>query len=120
MILGPIDHVWFWVADMDRAIAFYKDTLGLELLRRHGDEWAELEGKSLRLALHGAGNDRELPEGGALVFEVDDLDEAKFALELKGVRFDAHLGEVEGRARFASFTDPDGNRLQILEHYQER
>lgn len=118
-MLGPIDHVWFWVADMDRAIAFYRDALGLELVHRHGNEWAELDGKSARLALHGAGAGRELPLGGSVVFEVDDLDEVKFALELKGVRFDSQMGEVEGRARFASFADPDGNHLQILEYYEE-
>ena len=33
--------------------------------------------------------------------------------------FDAHVGEVEGRARFASFEDPDGNSLQIIEYLEE-
>ncbi len=119
-MLGPVDQVWFWVSDMDRAIAFYRDTLGLALIHRHGDEWAELDARSTRLALHGAAAGRELPRGGAVVFAVDDLQETKFALELKGVVFDPHMGEVGGRARFASFEDPDGNRLQIIEYFQER
>lgn len=118
-MLGPIDRVWFWVADMDRAIAFYQDVLGLSVVHRHGDEWAELDGKSVRLALHGSANDHELPQGGSVVFEVDDIDEVKFALELKGILFETQMGEVEGRARFASFVDPDGNRLQIIEYYEE-
>jgi catechol 2,3-dioxygenase-like lactoylglutathione lyase family enzyme len=119
MSVGPVDRVWFWVADMDRAVAFYTDVLGLGLEHRHGNEWTELKAGPVRLALHGAAEGREHPPGGVVVFEVDDLDASRFALEMRGVVFDPHVGEVEGRARFASFTDPDGNRLQILEYYEE-
>lgn len=111
-----LDHVWFWVSDLDRAVAFYRDSVGLSLLRRDGDEWAELDAGGIRLGLHGAGERRELPEGGTVVLRVGDLDLARTALEERGVRFDDHVGEVEGRARFASFADPDGNRLQLIEY----
>jgi predicted enzyme related to lactoylglutathione lyase len=53
------------------------------------------------------------------VFEVDDLDAARAALEAKGVEFLEHVGEVEGFARFASFLDPDGNTVQIIEYRKE-
>jgi catechol 2,3-dioxygenase-like lactoylglutathione lyase family enzyme len=59
---------------------------------------------------------RELPHGGTVVLRVDDLDLARAGLEGRGVRFDDHVGEVDGRARFASFADPDGNRLQLIEY----
>lgn len=116
-MLGPIERVWFWVADMDRALKFYTEVLGLRLLSRHGDEWAELDGGTIRLALHGGGDERE--PGGTVVFEVEDLLEARLALELRGLVLDPHIGEVEGVARFASFTDPDGNRLQLIERFGE-
>jgi len=35
-MIGRVEHVWFWVADLDRAIAFYTDVLGLPLVRRDG------------------------------------------------------------------------------------
>lgn len=111
-----VDHVWFWTRDMGRAIAFYADVVGLELLRRHGDDWAEFDAGPVRLGLHGAAGRPELPGGGTVVLRVDDLDASKAALEGRGVSFDAHVGEVEGRARFASFADPDGNALQIIEY----
>ncbi len=116
-MLGRVEHVWFWVSDMDRAISFYTDALGLGLVRRHGDEWAELDAVSVRLALHAGAND-ERPPGGTVVFEVEDLDEARFAMELRGVLF-GELGEADGLARFVSFTDPDGNRMQLIEHFGE-
>jgi len=50
------------------------------------------------------------------VFEVDDLDAERRALEGRGVRFHERVGEVSGYARFASFDDPDGNTVQILEY----
>lgn len=115
-MLSRIERVWFWVTDMDRAVAFYTEVLGLSIVHRHGDEWTELASEPIHLALH-AGDGHE--PGGTVVFEVEDLDEARFALELRGVVFEPHAGEVEGVARFVSFTDPDGNRLQLLERYGE-
>ena len=117
-MLGPMEQVWFWVADMDRAIDFYTRALELRLLSRHGADWAELEAGAVRLALHGGASEERQP-GGTVVFEVDDLDASRFAMEMRGVVFDEHVGEVDGVARFASFTDPDGNRLQIIEHFEE-
>ncbi len=115
MKLEALDHVWFWVTDMDRSVRFYEDQLGLGLRVRHGDEWAELEAGAIHIGLHGSrgGN---APHGGTAVFRVDDLDLAKTALEQRGVAFEEHLGEVPGIARYASFDDPDGNSMQLIEY----
>jgi predicted enzyme related to lactoylglutathione lyase len=84
--------------------------------RRDGDDWAEFDAGPVRLGLHGAGERPALPGGGTVVLRVDDLDATRLVLEERGVVFDAHVGEVEGRARFSSFADPDGNALQIIEY----
>ena len=110
-----LDHVWFFVSDMDRSIAFYRDALGLALAMRHGDEWAELEAGGVRIGLHGS-RDGASPHGGTVVFDVEDLELAKARLEERGVVFEEHLGEVPGYARYASFEDPDGNSLQLIEY----
>lgn len=111
---GAIDHVWFWTTDMDRALAFYTETLGLRELQRVGDEWAVLDGGTVRLALHGTSEPRA--PGGTVVFHVEDLDDERRDLEAKGVTFHPHAGEVPGRARFVSFADPDGNQIQLIEY----
>jgi len=118
-MLDRIDHVWFWVSDMDRAVAFYRDILGLELERRDDDEWAMFRVGDARLGVHGSAAGSGRPHGGTVAFRVEDLDESKFALELRGVVFDEHVGEVAGLARFATFHDPDGNDVQLIEHYEE-
>jgi catechol 2,3-dioxygenase-like lactoylglutathione lyase family enzyme len=113
-VLGALDHVYYWTRDMDRAIDFYVNVVGLRLLRREGNEWAELEAAPIRLALHGT--DEEAPGSGTVVFHVDDLDATRMSLGSRGVPFDEHIGHVEGFARFATFRDPDGNPVQIIEY----
>jgi predicted enzyme related to lactoylglutathione lyase len=83
---------------------------------RHGDDWAEFDAGAIRIGLHGAGSGEATLHGGTAVFLVDDLDLAKASLEQRGVEFEEHLGEVPGYARYASFEDPDGNSMQIIEY----
>jgi catechol-2,3-dioxygenase len=43
------------VSNMDQAVRFYSETLGLKLLYRFGDHWASLQaGKGLTIGLHPA------------------------------------------------------------------
>jgi catechol 2,3-dioxygenase-like lactoylglutathione lyase family enzyme len=110
-----LDHVYYWTRDMDRAVAFYADVLGLALAHRSGDGWAEFAAGPVKLALHGT-DEADLPAGGTVVFRVDDLDAARWALERRGVVFDGHESEVPGVGRFTTFHDPDGNPIQLLEY----
>jgi len=113
--LLAIDHVYYWTRDMDRAVTFYGDVLGLELTYRAGGGWAEFRAGPVRLALHGT-EEADLPPGGTIVFRVDALDEATSALRQRGVVFDGHEAEVPGVGRFATFHDPDGNPVQLIEY----
>jgi catechol 2,3-dioxygenase-like lactoylglutathione lyase family enzyme len=113
--LGGIDHVYYWTSDMDRAVAFYGDILGLPVAHRAGDEWAEFHAGSIRLALHGT-DEASVPPSGTVVFRVDHLEESRWSLQQRGVLFDGHESEVPGFARFATFHDPDGNPIQLIEY----
>ena len=113
LMIGPIDHVYYWTRDLDAGVAFYRDVVGLELVRRAGNEWAEFDAGSIRFALHGT-EEETLPPGGTIVLRVADLDDARLVLEGRGAVFDAFVGEVEGFARFATFRDHDGNPVQII------
>jgi predicted enzyme related to lactoylglutathione lyase len=115
-MIGPVDHVYYWTRQMDRAVAFYTEVVGLTLVRRAGDEWVELEAGSIRFALHGTDDDATLHGSGTIVLRVDDLDAARWTLESRGAVFDTAVGEVEGFARFATFRDPDQNPVQIIEY----
>lgn len=119
MTLGRLDHVYYWTTDMDRAVKFYEDVLGLTLLRRDGASWAEFEAGPVRLALHGAVEGHPVEAGGATaVFAVEDLDAARAGLEGRGVEF-GDAAEVGEWARYATFRDPDGNTVQLIEYAKQ-
>ena len=119
MIQG-ISAIWLPVSDMDRAVAFYRDSLGLEVLEHDGD-WSEVTAGDQRIGL----NASESPagDGGAVIaFAVEDIETTVDELKGKGVeftRYDAmdqdELGiwTAPGGARVAWFTDPDGNVLSF-------
>ena len=50
-MIGPLDHVYYWTRDLDRAGAFYTDVVGFTLIRRAGHEWAEFDAGPVRFAL---------------------------------------------------------------------
>lgn len=107
-----VSVIWFPVEDIDRAVGFYRDVLGLEVKHQDG-EWAHLEAGGVGVGL----NARESPAGsggGVLAFEPEDgLDAGVTELEERGVEFAGVSEHPWGRV--ASFQDPDGNDLQLYE-----
>jgi len=111
-------NITVYVSDMDRAVKFYSETLGLKLAYRFGDHWASVEaGKGLTIGLHPAS--AEMPAGrkGSMAIGLEltgSIDEAVKKLEAKGVQFGARSNEGKAGS-FASFQDPDGNLLYLAE-----
>jgi catechol 2,3-dioxygenase-like lactoylglutathione lyase family enzyme len=110
-------NVTVMVSDFERAVRFYAETLGLKLLMRAGDGWAQLAAPGLTIGLHAPGphGPRPGPSGGTSIgLQVDDLDSAMAALRERGVAF----GDVTpGQGiRLAFFTDPDQTALYLWEN----
>ena len=112
-------NITIYVSDMDRAVRFYTETLGLRLAYRFGNQWAAVEvGKGLTVGLHPAS--AEMPAGrkGSMAIGLElgsaTIEDAISRLESKGVRF--HGPVNEGKAgKFVSFEDPDGNMIYIAQ-----
>jgi catechol 2,3-dioxygenase-like lactoylglutathione lyase family enzyme len=107
-----------YVTDLDRAVRFYRDTLGLRLAFRAGPHWAEIDaGDGFRLGLHPAFPHLPAPgrAGGITVgLAVDGpITEVVAELERRGVGFDGPVTEGGGGIALASFADPDGNPLYL-------
>jgi len=116
--LKGADLVYFFVSDMERAVTFYRDVLGLRLVYRTGDDWAQFEAGPVQLGLHASGHGEHRP-GGTLAFRVDDLDSSRVALAARGISFTPEGGGEGGEPRFVEFPDPDGNVLGLLEYPQD-
>ncbi|GAA1505680.1 VOC family protein [Terrabacter terrae] len=110
------------VADVDRAIEFYADKLGftkdVDVQPADGVRVVQLtpEGSGCSVGF-GTGLDVYRGEPGTirgLHLVVEDLDEARAELVGRGVE----VGEIHdfgGGVRGASFSDPDGNTLELQE-----
>ena len=115
---STIGQVHISVTDVDRAVAFYRDTLGLPFLFRvPGQPMAFLQCGATRLYL-------ATPEEGfhsqpLLYFTVTAIDEAHAALYEKGVEFrdEPHVVHRDDSVELwmAFFSDPDGCTLALME-----
>ncbi len=110
------------VHDLDRAVAFYRDTLGFRFLFQAGPKLAFFDCGGIRLML----SIPEKPEfdhpGSILYFKVDDIQATYHTLEGRGVRFE---GEPHLVAKLdthdlwmAFFRDMDDNLLALMSEVQ--
>jgi catechol 2,3-dioxygenase-like lactoylglutathione lyase family enzyme len=106
-------YVIEFVADMDRAVRFYRDTLGLPL-RFESPEWSEFSTGETTLALHPASQTN--PAGSLqLGFTVPAL--TRFSQELvgRGVRFPRPPMRAEFGGILAEFLDSEDTRCSLGE-----
>ena len=108
------DCVFYYVSDIERAVRFYSEVLGLKLTSRDSVARFDVGGVLLELVptegdskLAGAGNAR-------MCFAVPEIDSAITELNAKGVP----TGDVQtvDNGRLASFEDPDGNELVLWQY----
>ena len=107
-------NVTLFVKDMDRAVHFYSDVLGLKLKTRYGSQFAQVEAPGVIIALHPAGGNGPQPrssESMSIGFAVQNLEESMTELTRKGVRFLRTTDD--NQVRLAFFTDADGNPLYL-------
>jgi lactoylglutathione lyase len=94
-----------YVGDMDAAIKFHRDTLGLTL-RFATPGWTEFETGDVTLALHSA--TAENPAGSVeLGFGIESVPAAYAAREANGLTFKGEPRDVHGK-KIAMFLDSDG------------
>lgn len=110
-MLKGVANVWVPVADIERAVDFYENILGLEVVKRDGP-WAEVDANGVTIGLNGREPEGTQAEGGPVItFQAEGgLDAAVDNLKGKGVEFPAEISEHDW-GRLATFKDPDGNGL---------
>ncbi|MCH8806755.1 MAG: VOC family protein [Planctomycetes bacterium] len=112
-----------FVSDMDRAVRFYTETLGLNLQYRADDHFAMIDaGGGLNLGLHPPAKNAGAPgtSGGIQVGLTIErpIDDVVRDLTSRGVTFAKIDGKTivdDGTVKLAFFGDPDGNDLYLCE-----
>lgn len=122
LALGKLGQIALAAKDLNKAVAFYKDVLGLRMIARFdpaGLVFFRLGG-GVRLLLSATAS------SASLYFTVDDLDASVEQLRARGVKFlqkpamihrddDGDFGKKGTEEWMAFFRDPSGNLLALVE-----
>ncbi|MDI6690392.1 MAG: VOC family protein [Candidatus Bathyarchaeota archaeon] len=114
-----IRTVWcvtFYVSDLEKAVEFYEKTLGLEKKYEYSSYVGfECGGVEIGLIPKLARGQKVSPLSPSVEFLVDDVEKVCGELQRKGVKFMKELHDEPWGGRQATFTDPDGNILEIAQ-----
>ena len=115
--LSEIGQIAVPVNDLDRALKFYRDALGLRFLFQAPPGLAFFDCAGVRLMLDKAADDGQR-RSSILYFRVPNIREAYQTLRGRGVRFqdEPHLihKDVDYELWMAFFQDPEQNNLAIM------
>lgn len=112
------------IVDVERAKAFYRDTLGLRLVMEEPPFALVFDANGIMLRL-GMGQERPEFHGTVLGWQVPEIGAAVQELQQAGVSFERYPQMEQDElgiwtsptgAKVAWFKDPDGNTLSLSEH----
>lgn len=109
-----IAAVWVPVSDMDRAVRFYRDSLGFEVTKQESD-WSEVDAHGLKIGLNAREDASSHASGGAVITfqpEGGDLETEVDRLKANGVDITGEISDHEW-GRIMPFKDSEGNDLQL-------
>ncbi len=121
-LITGVDFVPVPTRDLDAAVRFYEETLGLRRSRYRPDRhFAEFETGNLtiNLMMPEAMGLEHHPVGNAIALHVEDVAAARRQLEDRGVQFGGDIFDT-GVCHMSFFADPDGNALMLHHRYAPR
>lgn len=119
MSIQGIDFIALPAADMARAVAFYRDVLGLKPGSDFGGQFVEFEVGDATLAIFdpkAQGRPFEPVRAGAIALRVPDVAAKVEALKAAGVTFMSDPFD-SGVCNGAFFQDTEGNSLLVHQRY---
>jgi catechol 2,3-dioxygenase-like lactoylglutathione lyase family enzyme len=117
--LSEIRQIAVVVSDVDAALAFYSDILGLTFLFRAGPDLAFLDAGGIRIMLTTPQGHGSVGGNSVLYFKVSRISEAYSALVARGAtneRAPQLTAKMSDHELWIGFLrDPDGNLVGLLE-----
>jgi len=121
-LVSEVDFVGMPTRDLEAAVAFYGETLGLRrsvyIPERH---FAEFETGNVTLSVYDPaqmGLEHHV-NPNPIALRVEDVAQARATLEERGVQFSADTLDTSV-CHMAFFADPDGNALMLHHRYAPR
>lgn len=108
---AKLSHIIEFVADMDRAVKFYRDTIGLPL-KFQSPGWSEFDTGETTFALHPA-SDRNPAGKIEMGFGVPSLQQFHQEMAGKGVRFPLAPTKQDFGGMLAQFVDTEGASISV-------
>jgi predicted enzyme related to lactoylglutathione lyase len=109
---------WIVVSDLKKARKFFTEAVGLKE-RTCAEEygWAELtcEEGGATIGLAQENEEMGAGENAIITITVDHLEKTVAELKKKGVNLIGEIMEVPGHVKLQMFTDPDGNKFQLVQ-----
>ena len=138
-MIKTIDHIGIMTNDLQQSVEFYTDVLGfsvstkiemddtgfsaifvekngnkIELMGYKGEIPKRLEGIEIKLG------GSSIPINDHITFSVDDIGATVTELKEKGVEFGLEPIQLEGGMKLASFKDPNGVLIELVEHPKQQ
>ncbi len=124
---GRITRLWLTmihVSDMDRALKFYHETLGLPIaLDARMFNHAEVgpDEPLAKIGIHATGKKAKRKRRTGIVVDTDDIYALYERLRKQGVKFTLRPTKMPWGGIVADFLDPDNNELEVVQdpdHYK--
>lgn len=119
MNIQGIHLSWIVVKDIEAAIKFYTEKVGLTLREYHKEyKWAELQGQDgaiLGIGEESACCETEAGSNAVVTISVGDIIAARNDYLKKNVELIGEIVEVPGHVKMQTFKDQDGNTFQLCE-----
>lgn len=105
-----LSHIIYFTDNMDGMTVFYRDVLGLPVVKDE-DGWRELDAGACRIAIHAGAKGEPNGHTPKIAFHVDDVAAVRESLITQGVP----VGKlwVTPEITFCQGADPDGNAFNI-------
>jgi predicted enzyme related to lactoylglutathione lyase len=118
--LAAIEQIAVNAHDIERAVAFYRDKLGMKLLFSVPPNLAFFDCKGIRLMLSLPAKPEFDHPSSVIYFNVDDIQQACETLAARGVQFEEQPVFVADMGTYdlwlASFRDSENNVLALMSH----
>jgi lactoylglutathione lyase len=110
-MIAKLSYIIEFVADMDRAIRFYRDVIGLPV-KFQSPDWTEFVTGETTLALHPA-SEKNPPGKLEMGFNVPDLQQFHGEMTVKGVQFPMAPAKQDFGGMLAQFIDSEGAHISV-------